>query len=635
MNAAQKAAAAAAKKMMGGKNQLLREVLLSPAQYEIPAYQRGYQWDRERWQDFVRDIVSAATAPLATEGTPDPYWIGIMIASTAATDGGGIGDDTVKIIDGQQRIVTLICWLRALEDYASDMQLPRPADAGRLLALTVQEKDRAAMDVVRAGTWRGEENRHLLAEGPLAAYVYFRLLLHQGDEALTSPTPIPVPSLKSLPEGDLGDPLRVVQSQVTGATHDPAELYAATLDRIAIFGMRYTSSRNAEAGLFDALNGKRTELEPLDYMRSALFVRLDERTAPALYADMWKPRETSLYDVKLQGVQPGRNFPYDFLIALGEPVVSDSISAARAHLAFSRLLAQHDYEASFLEELVTDKLLPAMSAWPVVVGAGTSVLRKNGQARDVPAPMLELLKSIFAMSRQPLNPLALHIVCAWNRGALSLDDALASLSMAESYVARWILAGWRLNNLRADIIALMARLKGDTSVTALRAALLRGQWATDQEIDAGIVERHFYGSGGPKLAALEALLRGIERAQAGGEWPSFRVGKLKAAYNVEHIYPQSPSTWEPDLRRWRQKRDDMDERVHALGNLTVVTAQHNKKVKNKPLREKQTEATLVKAPMLHLNKGWMSAERWTKKSIDERTRSLARVAKAHWDRPSP
>ena len=633
MNAAQKAAAAAAKKMMGGRNQLLREVLLSSDEYEIPAYQRGYQWDRERWQDFVRDIVSAATAPPAADGTPDPYWIGIMIASTAATDGGGIGDDTVKIIDGQQRIVTLICWLRALEDYASDMQLPPPVDAGRLLPLTVQEKDQAAMEVVRAGTWRADENRHLLADGPLAAYVYFRLLLHLGDEALTSPTPLPVANLTNLPEGDDGDPYTLIQAHASGATHDPGDLYAATLDRIAIFGMRYTSSRNAEAGLFDALNGKRTELEPLDYMRSALFVRLDEVTAQALYADMWKPRESSLCAVKLQGVQPGRNFPYDFLIALGEPVVSDSISAARAHIAFSRLLAQHDYEATFLEELVTEKLLPAMSAWPVVVGAGTSVLRKNGQARNVPPRLLELLWSIFAMSRQPLNPLALHIVCAWNRGALSLDEALTSLSMAESYVARWILAGWRLNNLRADIIAVMARLKGDTPVEALQDALLRGQWATDQQVHAGLLERHFYGSGGPKVAALGALLRGIERAKAGGEWPTFRIGSGKADYNVEHIYPQTPSTWEADLRRWRQKRDSMDERLHSLGNLTVVTSQHNKRVKNKTLTEKQTEATLVKAPMLHLNKEWMRADKWTRASIDQRTRSLAQVAIEHWARP--
>lgn len=619
-----------ADEMMSGKNELLVDVLSAGRSYEIPAYQRGYQWDEVRWQDLIRDIVEAATKPVGQNGEADPYWIGIMIVSNVQTPGGGVADRTLRVIDGQQRLVTLICWLRALHDHAVDCHLPVADDPGTLASIAVQEKDRMAMDVILTGGWRDAANRDLLTDGPLGAYCYFRKLLHRGDGALMSTVPLKRPPLVGLTPNASDDPLLKIQEQAGGALHSPADLYEATLQHIAIFGMTYTTSDNAEAGLFDALNGKRTELEPLDYMRSTLFVRLRQADAQSIYDKDWKPRETTLYDVKLRGVQPGRNFPYDFLIALGDPAVGEGLNASRAHVAFSRLLAHHGYQEKWLKELVTDKLLPAMTAWPAVVGEQDFVLRKNGKRRKVPPAMLELMRSIFTMSRQPVNPLVLHIVCAWNAGALTEADAVVSLEMAESYVARWILAGTRLNNLRADIMSVMARLRGATDPARLREELLKGQWVGDAEITDGARLRPFYDAGGPRPAALGALLRGIERHQSGGVWPPWQMGTGKGDYTVEHIYPQKPRLWEPDLRRWRQLGADMDERLHCLGNLTVVTSQHNKRVKNKPLADKQTEASLVNAPMLHINKTWMTTPKWKAQDIDARTDELIGVALQHW-----
>jgi hypothetical protein len=620
----------AARKMMGGENQLLAEVLLSSGRHEIPAYQRGYQWDSERWQDLIRDIVSATTKPAGANGHFAPYWIGIMIQSNTRTPGRGAGDRTLRIIDGQQRIVTLLCWLRALQDHALANGLPKPGANDQLMELVVQEKDREAMAVVMGGTWEEPENRHLLVEGPLAAYAYFRGLLHLGEDALASTLPVPLPSLAGLSTDDKHNPWTLIQGLPRGTEADPEVLYEATLTRVAIFSMSYDQSDTAEAGLFDALNGKRTELEPLDYMRSALFVRLDENEAHELHDTLWRPCESTLYDVSLQGVRPGRNFPYDFLISLGDPIVGEGISAARAHLAFARLMAAHDYDKRWLTKLVKDQLLPAMTAWPAVVGSTDSVLRKNGKSRPIPAGMRHLMTSIFAMSRQPVNPLVLHIVCAWNRGAMSEDDAVKALGWTEAYVARWLLAGRKLNNLRADIIGVMSRLKGSADAQEIRKALQAGQWATDDEVKDGMLERPFYGSNGPKRSALEALLRGIERAKSGGEWPTFKIGRGKDDYNIEHIYPQAPGTWAADLRKWGQKRDLMDERVHSLGNLTVVTSQHNKKVRNKTLKEKREETSLLRAPMLHLNTGWLEADRWTRNGIDSRTKDLFATALSHW-----
>jgi len=63
--------------------------------------------------------------------------------------------------------------------------------------------------------------------------------------------------------------------------------------------------------------------------------------------------------------------------------------------------------------------------------------------------------------------------------------------------------------------------------------------------------------------------------------------------------------------------------LDTLGNLTVVTQEHNSKVGNKPLSDKQAFPTIIgsSAP-LRLHDDWLKAKQWTEKEIQSRTMSL-------------
>jgi hypothetical protein len=136
-----------------------------------------------------------------------------------------------------------------------------------------------------------------------------------------------------------------------------------------------------------------------------------------------------------------------------------------------------------------------------------------------------------------------------------------------------------------------------------------------------------YEEAGP--TALGAIFRGIEMQMSGAGANKFRVAKDQ--YTIEHIYPRKSAKWETDLLKWKSDVKKMDNFLDTLGNLTVVTQEHNSKVGNKTLAEKQKFPTIVGASApLRLHDDWIKAKKWTEKEIQARSQDLLRFALKRW-----
>lgn len=80
--------------------------------------------------------------------------------------------------------------------------------------------------------------------------------------------------------------------------------------------------------------------------------------------------------------------------------------------------------------------------------------------------------------------------------------------------------------------------------------------------------------------------------------------------------------------------EEMDDNRHLLGNLTVVTNEHNSSVGNKTLGEKKAFPTFPgNAAPLSLNKDWLNEgqDQWTPKMIHDRAISLMNAVVGHWE----
>lgn len=108
-------------------------------------------------------------------------------------------------------------------------------------------------------------------------------------------------------------------------------------------------------------------------------------------------------------------------------------------------------------------------------------------------------------------------------------------------------------------------------------------------------------------------------------------GNGQGQYSIEHIFPQRSSTskvWMQDIANWGSTLLDMQDRTHVLGNLTAVTNYDNKVYARKRLVEKQKMIKDV-AP-LKINQSVLDQSDWSAKTVDLRTKYLAKLALERW-----
>ncbi len=636
---------------MQGTNGKVQAMLVSSNAYFIPPYQRSYQWEAERWQGLIQDVME-----VATKAAPhSPHWLGVLLLSDEGPPHNPIDDSkatTLTVIDGQQRLVTLAIWLTALCDYAQDTDQESGFDASHLSEILVQASDAKSYQAARNGGWRDEKNFPLFKDRPLAAYIYFRWILWLGDAALLSAAVIKPPPLPKAPtkewESYWGGECRkksVTERLVAAGVLSPGrleiplkDLVTATRERLTVYSMVHQGDTDeSQAVIFEALNGMRTELEPLDHVRNSLFVRIEKAAADDLYKKHWEPVETRLRKVSIGRMSSGTTYLYDYLISRGESKRQGPINARRAASHFARMTQAPPASDIDLQDFVKRDVLLAMAAWPCVVGDAPS-FEHDGIQTKLDDRNRDLMRSIRSLSENPLNPLVLHYVMALARGELKPLELTMRLRTVESFLVRHLLAARPFSPLRSRIMELMASLYPSIGQEELIEALSghgHDGWPTDADIQRVMSKRQLYAEAKP--LQIGVVFHGIERQLSGTGALPIWVGKGEGLYTIEHIFPLNPVLeWTEYFRKWGVDERKVQGRVHCLGNLTVATQEFNSGMGNSTLPDKQaySKRTGKMAP-LKIHGTWLDSECWGDAEIDARGKFLLKTALEYWPVPLP
>lgn len=618
---------------MIGNRATIANLLNASSAYRIPPYQRAYQWNDERWHGVAHDVYELTSKP----STDPPHWLGIMLLSEdtgTVFPGADSGVRLYTVIDGQQRLTTTVLWLAALAHHAKDVGNPISLDVTKFAQIEVQEIDKLPFRVALEGKWRLAKHANLLERRPLQAYAYFRWLLHLGTDALLEEGKVKHRQLKPVKEAgtfeEQWDKYLLSKRGAAlprGVAVDPELLAKSTRYEMTVYTLIHEPNIDeSQATIFDTLNGMRTPLQPLDHVRNSLFVRLPEPLARSLYEGNWRDAEDVIRRVPTRRMSPEKMFLYDYLISRGEKARQKTVNANRGAEHFS--VATRGLTDTALETFITDDLLPAMAAWPIVV-RDKDEYRLTGVTVKIPRKSLELLDSIRELSTNPANPIALHFVAAFGDGGISANELELALGYTEAYLARQLLAGRPLSPLRSKIMDVMGKLDRSLDPAALLKQLKASDWATDKEIEDASETKPLYSRLSP--TAVLALLRGMERELSGPGSMFFRSGAGKGDYSIEHVFPQKKTKWESDIAAWGADEHAMDRLLHSLGNLAVVTNAHNSSVGNDTFAKKQAyPATRGKAAPLSINADWRSAAKWTDAEMRTRGKSLVETALKRW-----
>lgn len=220
----------------------------------IPFFQRQYVWDVAQWRKFVEDVQYVARYNY-------PFFLGSIIRKKEDVTVKGASDQ-FSIIDGQQRLTTIVLFMKALQEARNDNQafrnlfiiadLDLPQEQCSTPILQHNAYDLAAFNAICNGSIVTSESQ--IAK----AYDYFRrFLTHSAREQ----------------EDNLAADITLNQ------------LYNALRSRVNLVDIQLDAD-DQEQQIFDTINSAGCDLTTGQLLKNYFFNQQHEQ----LYVTRWKPR---------------------------------------------------------------------------------------------------------------------------------------------------------------------------------------------------------------------------------------------------------------------------------------------------------------------------------------------------------
>jgi hypothetical protein len=551
------------------------QLLSGPYLLNIPIYQRPYSWGREQAEQLLDDVIEAAG--LGSDGDADPsYFLGTVLLMD--THGNATAKLTPKmsarefdVIDGQQRLVTLMTLFAALRDLEVD---PRNPVAKRVHGMLIAQqgarffrKERYRLHL--AGRERGIFEDHILQPGSMSA-----------NPGLPSPSPSEATLL------DVRDLYRSMLADLEpNARHKLADFIADRCYVVVVVGHDIDKAHQ----MFVVLNERGKRLQRNDILKSDVLSRMTERDA-AWAAAMWDDMNQALGD--------------GFETFFGH--LRTIFGHGRLHIVSGvRTIIR---EAGGPEPFFKETFLPLAKAYALIRSGGEGAL---------PGRMPRTLSYLNRLAEADWAPAAILALKDWQKDPERAEFLLLEIDRLAN-LTRLLCAGSGKRVRRfAELI------KAIRAGEAIDGTHLSLQLSRDEVRSIAFQLKDFH-KRNPKACRLLLLRLGDE---LGGPETSIDPD----LYTIEHVLPQRPSP----SSEWRQWFADAEERaqlVESLGNLVLITQQENDKARNASWETKKEiyAKSGSKAPILAITRDVISETQWRPAEIEAREQRLIRVIERLW-----
>ncbi len=549
-------------------------------QFQVPLYQRTYSWTDRQLTQLWRDLLEQAGGMAGSGGRPGHFIGSIVLAPSPALQAGGV--QRWLVVDGQQRLTTLMVALAAIRDHVSRDD---SAAADRIHRQYLVNEFRQGDEHLRLLPTQADRDSYralvLQTDGPARpgavteAYRYFRTALVDADD----------------PE-DPEDVARIEQIIRSGLS-----IVEITADR-----------GDNVYRIFESLNNTGLQLSQADLLRNYLFMRLPTR-GEDVHRDVWLPMQERLTARELELL-----VWLDLVIRGDERVKQSEIYRAQQE----RLESLPNDEATVEREIIE------------LARRSRHLERILHPSREPDAAVQAGLERLRTWGAQTAYPLVMHLLDLADRGVASAADVAEALTYIESFLVRRMICQVPTNNLNRVFNTSPPTIGKGGSVAAEVRRYLSGRrryWPSDAEMRRSARTRPFYWTGrGPQRTFV---LRRLEESYQAAEPVDFAKAKL----TIEHVMPQTPTQqWldllAPAVTDEGGPKELHDLLVHTLGNLTLTA--ENSRLSNNPFQRKQD---IYQASALRMNREIAEAPSWGKEQIQSRADQLAERMIAVWPGP--
>ncbi|MFC7403299.1 DUF262 domain-containing protein [Citricoccus sp. GCM10030269] len=569
--------------MVKAQEVTLQKVLEGSYQFQVPLYQRPYQWTKEQWDTLWGDVVSLAEERQEEHGATATHFIGsLVLAPAPGVVAGGL--TKFMVVDGQQRLTTLTILLAAIRDHA----ISTIPDGGSRHAARLEHT--FLVNQYEDGPGR------------------YKLLPTQQDRddyvALINKSKVAHPSSRVVEAyshfSALLDLAAADESNPTVAAIEDAVSHGLSLVSIS------TEPDDNVYRIFESLNNTGLKLTQGDLIRNHLFMRLPSRSQE-VYDRHWRSLQRTLENNQIEWL-----FWID--LVRRDPIV--------------RFRDTYTKQKARLESLRTEESVAGEVARLAHLG---SIYRLMWHPEEEEHPAVQRqLRRLLDWRATVTDPPVLQLLVMRDNGEASSKEIARAMLIIESYLVRRILAGRASQGVNRQLAGLANELYADKSSQSVditvHTYLTRQvrQYVSDQALRDAARTSAFYYSGRANqrkqvLLWLEDLFNSQEHINP-------------ANLTIEHVMPQTLSPqW------WGKLAESYDEEaiselhtslVHTLGNLTLTG--YNAPQSNRPFDEKRA---YLRGTSLKMSQEIGEAERWTFAEIQTRTDRLIEMAIQFWPGP--
>ncbi len=618
---------------------LLEDLFNKQIRFQIPVFQRHYVWnEQDQWQPLWDDF-SNKLNERNNKNKNHPHYTGSIVLFQESTTTSTVA--TYNVIDGQQRLTTFQLFITAFREicrkHVGDDNLLN--DLNKLL---LNDKVYGQTDY--------DIQKHKLEPTKFNNKEFKLILDHTYDEVeelLINPI---------LEEYGIGwktyrdvakkryrmlaaylffyEKLeeQINSSDETMETKIPKLLL--TLKRDFQFVEINLDQNDDPQMIFETMNGRGASLTETDLIRNYIFMRADRSQVDldSVYEKYWDEFDDASSEFKWHDqTSRGRYFETHlqfFVIDYLTLKMRNDIRYDQVFYQYKFFIVNNNSFNTVEEELKELKRFSSIYK---------SILKPNTET-----VFGRFCSRLSDMDISTIYPLILAIQ---GDSEISLQEKIGMFTALDSYITRRFLCGYTTKNYNKVFLDFIKQL--DTHKTSEQfTEYLKSKtgdtnlWPTDTILRDKLKERPLYREEKNRTRSISNILLEIEKFRRGKKQE--KIEFVNEGLTIEHILPQKWfEHWqlegslipqnefdiaihavmtEEDPNGYYHKIMDRNNKLHSLGNLTLLTTSLNPSVSNSSFDIKQKE--LAKQSTLLLNTYFIDFEAWDETNIEKRTELL-------------
>lgn len=525
--------------------------------FRIPVYQRNYDWDQancNRLLDDIKDIID----------TGYKHFLGTICYMS--TNGNDFVLKDYVIIDGQQRLTTIMILLKALYDISEKENENS----------TMQDVD----DYLRNRNCN-EEFKIKLKPVKTDNEQFISLL---GNKELNK-------------EGHIYSNYTICRKRIEQwvASGITTGQIMKALHKLEIVGISLKEGEDDPQIIFESINSTGLALSNADLIRN--FLLMSDHDQEALYENYWLPMEKNL---KKETDYSNLNLFFSHYITFKTNMPVNDKKLYQAFTSFYK-------EGNYSHESILKELKGYSDIYKVFI---------DGKSELYTSKTLWALRGLKQLKQTTCYPFLLHIFNDYKQSLIDSDILEKTVVFIHAYLLRRSVCGVPTNTLRGLFTYLYSRIfkvnnnknKYYESINKfLYTVTSRDIMPSNPEFKNALERNNIYGN----TALCRFLLTDIEN---GDNKEVIQAENL----TIEHIMPQSLTM------EWRKLFQDSEHEtyLHTLGNLSVTG--YNSELSNKTFAEK-CEIIKQHSKAVILNKDILDKDVWNVDAIRKRAHRLAKI----------